>query len=441
MNEIMVKGTQEFMGITIPIVYGGFGEGQKVVLDKTVAKIHGQPDREIRRRITDNENRFKENVDFIDLKQRVEETHTLDFLKEVGYAKQSITQANHIYLLSERGYMKLIKAMDSDTSWEVMENFIDEYFRMKEHIKTSTSPTLSQDDFRSIITYMEEQEQKRFDMMMSTFGRLEKVFDHFEISMTNLANVVLAQNKPQVSVAEMVESTKSNYTEKGKAYRDEIIGLCKQIVALSDFEDEKAVLSACYKHLTKNYGIVWEQEIREWKEQHAYAGKVSPLNVISESDDGKYLKSMVRNILLGMLDDCKKQVVAPNAESENISEGNHESCDSEITEDTTDNKQNEIHILTVAANWDEANQLVEVIANKMGDKSPYHSVTYNRVYKVMEDMVQINWYSFTYAYKRKHNLPNSAKTFKKRIIAGSPKLQKWFVDAVNKMMEDMNNAE
>lgn len=426
MNEIMVKGTQEFMGITIPIVYGGFGEGQKVVLDKTVAKIHGQPDREIRRRITDNENRFKENVDFIDLKQRVGQSHTLEFLKEIGYAKQSITQANHIYLLSERGYMKLIKAMDDDTSWDVMENFIDEYFRMKEHIEISTSPTLTQDEYKSIITYMEEQEQKRFDMMMSTFGRLEKVFDHFEISMTNLANVVLAQNKPEVSVTEMVASTKSNYTEKGKAYRAEIIDLCKQIVALSDFEDEKAVLSACYKHLTKNYGIVWEQEIREWKEQHAYAGKVSPLNVISESDDGKYLKSMVRNILLGMLDDCKKQVVAPNAETENISEVNEVNT-----------------ALSLATNFEEACGLIYEIAKIKNDKSPYAAVTFMRTYKLMDKISTspIDWYRYIYDYKKRMKLTKSSKPNKKVVIKGSNKLQGIFVQAVNQMWEDVNNAE
>lgn len=59
------------------------------------------------------------NVDFIGLKQgilatdtseneRVGESHTLELLQELGYAKQSITQAEHIYLLSERGYAKCI---------------------------------------------------------------------------------------------------------------------------------------------------------------------------------------------------------------------------------------------------------------------------------------------------------------------------------------------
>lgn len=56
------------------------------------------------------------------------DSHTLDLLKELGYAKQSITQAEHIYLLSERGYSKLIKIMDTDLAWEVHERLVDEYF-------------------------------------------------------------------------------------------------------------------------------------------------------------------------------------------------------------------------------------------------------------------------------------------------------------------------
>lgn len=79
-------------------------------------------------RIADNIKRFKENVDFIDLKQRVGENHTLELLQNLGYAKQSITQTNHIYLLSERGYSKLIKIMDTDKAWEIYDNLIYVYF-------------------------------------------------------------------------------------------------------------------------------------------------------------------------------------------------------------------------------------------------------------------------------------------------------------------------
>ena len=129
-DEIRLNGTQHFMGIQIPIVIGGFGEGKKCISDKTIAEIHGMEMRNVRARITDNIKRFKENVDVIDLAQRacaistsengrIGEGDTLELLLSLGYAKQSITQAEHIYILSERGYAKLIKIMDSDLAWEV----------------------------------------------------------------------------------------------------------------------------------------------------------------------------------------------------------------------------------------------------------------------------------------------------------------------------------
>lgn len=55
--------------------------------------------------IRDNFKVVHNDLDYLDLKRILEEYTLID----LGYAKQSITQAKNIYLLSERGYMKLIK--------------------------------------------------------------------------------------------------------------------------------------------------------------------------------------------------------------------------------------------------------------------------------------------------------------------------------------------
>lgn len=47
-----------------------------------------------------------------------------------------ISKADHIYLLSERGYAKLIKIMDTDLAWEVHDKLIDEYFQLREEKKS-----------------------------------------------------------------------------------------------------------------------------------------------------------------------------------------------------------------------------------------------------------------------------------------------------------------
>ena len=131
-NQIKTSGRQMFMGVEIPIVEGGFGDGCKCITDKTVSEIHEVPAREIRRLIKDNISRFRNGIDYIDLKG-VGVAHTLD-LTTLGYAKQSITQAKNIYLLSERGYSKVIKIMDTDKAWEVHDHLMDEYFSMREVI-------------------------------------------------------------------------------------------------------------------------------------------------------------------------------------------------------------------------------------------------------------------------------------------------------------------
>lgn len=132
MKNIIIEGTQKFSGKEIPVVSGGFGQDKKCMSDKTIAEIHGMEVKNIRARITDNIKRFKENIDIIDLKKGAYETSTLDLLIVLGYSKQSITQAEHIYILSERGYAKLIKIMDSELAWEIHDKLIDEYFILRE---------------------------------------------------------------------------------------------------------------------------------------------------------------------------------------------------------------------------------------------------------------------------------------------------------------------
>lgn len=173
MNQLQVTGKQVFMEREIPVVLGGFGEGKKCMSDKTIAEIHNQPEREIRRRITDNIKRFAENVDFIDLVERVGESHTLELLQDLGYAKQSITQAEHIYILSERGYAKLIKIMDSDLAWEIHDKLIDEYFHFRETISnlSGLSPQLQ------LLINMEIRQNQLEDRFKATDAKVDSIRD------------------------------------------------------------------------------------------------------------------------------------------------------------------------------------------------------------------------------------------------------------------------
>lgn len=136
MNEIKVLGKQEFMGMEIPIVVGGFGEDCKVVTDKIVADIHGTELKEIKKSVNRliSKSRMVEGIDFIDILPQVNSL-PMDLEVDFGIKPAYLNRTKNIFVLSERGYSKLIKAMDDDKSWDVMDRLIDEYFTMKETIK------------------------------------------------------------------------------------------------------------------------------------------------------------------------------------------------------------------------------------------------------------------------------------------------------------------
>lgn len=254
MNELMngfkieVTGKQNFMGKEIPVVLGGFGEGKKCIWDKTIAIIHGQPEREIRRRITDNIKRFRENVDFIDIMQRVGESHTFEMLQNIGYAKQSITQAEHIYLLSERGYAKLIKIMDTDLAWEIHDRLVDEYFELREKVKPLSQFEILQESLNILKDHSD-----RLDTMDTQISGIEtKITDlEFDVPLYSCEAKELSDHVKRKGVEVLGGKNSNAYKNKSlrtKVYQD-IYGVIKREFGLYG-EDGKF---QSYLSLTRRY--------------------------------------------------------------------------------------------------------------------------------------------------------------------------------------------
>lgn len=131
-NKIIVNGTQEFMGINIPIIEGGFGENKKVILAKTIAEIHDMELRKVNELINNNIDEFENGVDLLDLKDNKE----LEVLaKDLGFITSN--RQIYCYLLSEQGYMALVQLMRTDKAKAIRKQLRREYFAMREVIKNN----------------------------------------------------------------------------------------------------------------------------------------------------------------------------------------------------------------------------------------------------------------------------------------------------------------
>ena len=133
MMELQVKGTQSFMGKEIPVVEGGFGEGQKVILAKTIAEIHGMNLGKINQLINNNIDEFEDGIDILDLK--LNDTYKVS-LQELNFSNRDITISKNIYLLSEQGYMALVMLMRTEKAKEIRKQLRKEYFAMREVINS-----------------------------------------------------------------------------------------------------------------------------------------------------------------------------------------------------------------------------------------------------------------------------------------------------------------
>ena len=133
--SIDVKGTQEFMGKEIPVVEGGFGEGQKVVLAKTIAEIHDTRPNDIQDLINTHLDEFEIGVDLLDL-LKVTDSNGYN-LENLGFTKMQIAKSKNIYLLSEQGYMLLVGFMNTEKAKTIRKQLRREYFAMRKVINSS----------------------------------------------------------------------------------------------------------------------------------------------------------------------------------------------------------------------------------------------------------------------------------------------------------------
>lgn len=145
MSSLRVLGKERIGKIEFTGIEGGFGKSKKAMLVKDIAQIHNQPLGEINRRINDNRNRFKDGIDIIDLKSVMGLSHN-----EFGFTQNAWNRLVNAYILSERGYAKLLKILDDDKAWDIYDQLVDNYFNMRVAIKNN-EPSLVQQRRLSIM--------------------------------------------------------------------------------------------------------------------------------------------------------------------------------------------------------------------------------------------------------------------------------------------------
>lgn len=128
-----VNGLVNIYGMKFHDIEGGFGEGKKAILVKEIANIHRRELRVINQAINMNRTRFTDGLDIVDLKGT---EFAINLIDSGIYTQNSLNASSNIYMLSERGYSKLLKILEDDFAWEQYDKLVDGYFQMREHFNS-----------------------------------------------------------------------------------------------------------------------------------------------------------------------------------------------------------------------------------------------------------------------------------------------------------------
>ena len=114
-------------------------DGQRVVTFKDIDKVHQRPKGTAKRNFTRNKKHFIENEDYFVVTR--EDVGT-NFVPTYGFNEKAPSGI----LVTETGYLMLVKSLRDDLSWDVQRQLVKAYFKVKQEIpERKTYPLLVED--------------------------------------------------------------------------------------------------------------------------------------------------------------------------------------------------------------------------------------------------------------------------------------------------------
>lgn len=116
MNEIVRIGTNE---IEVKEY-----RGQRVVTFKDIDAAHERPEGTARKRFNDNKKRFIPGEDYFRISEPSE-------IRTLGLTRPQGGVPDEVVLITEQGYLMLVKSFTDDLAWTVQRDLVNNYFKRK----------------------------------------------------------------------------------------------------------------------------------------------------------------------------------------------------------------------------------------------------------------------------------------------------------------------
>ena len=227
------------------------------------------------------------------------------------------------------------------------------------------------------------------------FQELNEKIDKLYSDMGKLANILLStksENKIAFDIPESINHGKFLEVLEHSAvteWKKKIYSMIDRLINVGKCKERSECLQYIYKYMNKNYGIVWDQEVKEYTIQNGKKPSTIDLTYNNET-----YRSIFESILVDLVENNAPQ-------------------------------DKEMICMT--------DKIIAPLIEKYNDNSNAGCATYRLVYARMDKIKPICWSNREARYINRHEKKTATK---KNIINDSKSLMKIFRAAVKQMMEE-----
>jgi hypothetical protein len=206
--------------------------GQRVVTFKDIDMLHERVEGTAKRNFADNKKRFIENVDYFELSKNDVGT---DFVLTYGFDKK----APKGLLITESGYLMLVKSLQDDLAWKVQRELVNNYFRVKEVVQALNTSKLSK-ELQAIL--MLDEKTVEMDNRITTLEERMTIETGAQKVLQDLVNKKVMAILGGKDTPAYKELSKKAYSQCWKDYK-RIVGVASyKDTAIKDFDFAKKVI-------------------------------------------------------------------------------------------------------------------------------------------------------------------------------------------------------
>lgn len=373
--------------------------GDRVVMFSDIDRVHGRKEGTAKARFHSNRKHFIEGVDFHKASRK-------DFNNEFG--TKNVLKGNPnlpMILLTKTGYLMIVKSLHDDKAWEIQRQLITAYFMLEMIVEETKNEMVVpesmplENELRSFLehqTKVLEAEAKRNDefreTMMKSFQTMANIIVHQADMIQNFLNPSKPVAVQPVIPEKKVATKKSEPVNEYKVWKDKIYGL------ISGYDKSK-VLSETYKYMQRKYGVCWEQEEKDYIAKY----EKKPSNTLSliywmEREKPSAYRNLFQSCLMTVLAYTPKE---------------------------------EVKVVYPVKNGREIKAMVDYIAEKTGNNSPYGTSIYRNFFIFFPELNEVDWGKLEEKYRKANHMNKGNRVSKVSMMYLDPELEQKCAEAFN----------